>query len=147
MAFRDSLGKVLGGYDVDAESLATGLTCEDPSLAVQSEKDDADINVIVKRFGITGHLPQGMVPPSFQDFTEVFDFRSAIEAVREAEGKFMQLPADVRSRFRNDPQEFVAFCSELTPDGSALKNLEEMRKLGLAVPAAKEEDKRADSPA
>lgn len=114
-------------YDVDEASLETGLRCEDVSRTVQSQKDDADINVIVRRFGLTGTMPVGLVPPVYQDFDGVFDFQSAQNAVIRARDSFMAMPAEIRKRFNNDPQEFVVFCSDE-------KNLPEMRKLGLAVP-------------
>ena len=44
-------------YDMSAVSDETGLCCEDESLAIQSAKEDADINTIVRRFGLTGELP------------------------------------------------------------------------------------------
>lgn len=119
----------LSDYDFEARSQEFGLSCKDESLAVQSQRDEADINTLVKRFGITGQMPQNVRAPTFEDFTEVFDFQSAMHAVMAAQESFMQMPADVRSRFGNDAQEFVRFCSDKD-------NLEEMRKLGLAIPAA-----------
>ena len=115
-------------YDADAVSNATGLRCEDASLTVQSQKDEADINTIVRNFGITGKIPQNVRVPTYGDFEFVGDYRSALEAVRAAEKSFMEMPAEVRYRFQNDPQAFVEFCSD--PG-----NVDEMRKLGLAVPA------------
>lgn len=115
-------------YDAAELSVATGLACRDPSLAVQSQKDEADINTIVRNFGVTGKLPQNVRVPTFGDFDSVDDYQSALEAMREAEKSFMAMPSSVRERFQNSPQAFVEFCS----DGA---NLEEMRKLGLAVPA------------
>lgn len=122
-----------GKYDVDLVSNMTGVKCEDESLAVQSEKDDADINTIVKRFGLTGGMPANPRVPSYGDFVGVDDFRSAMETVRNAQEAFMELPAEVRARFGNDPQTYMEFCTELAPEGG-LANLEEMRKLGLAIP-------------
>lgn len=121
-------------YDRDAASLESALVCADESLAVQSEAAEADINTIVRRFGLTGQLPQGVRPPMFGDFTQVMDYRSALDAVIAADEAFMEMPADVRKRFHDDPQEFVAFCSDE-------KNLEEMRKLGLAIPAPVEDNR------
>lgn len=133
------LGEVAGALDVfrtrldtpsvaEVRTILTGVDCKDPSLAVQSQAEDADINVIVKRFGITGQVPQGVRPPTFEDFGDsVFDFQTAQNALVEAQRSFMAMPADVRKRFDNDPQQFVAFCSDEA-------NLPEMRKLGLAVP-------------
>lgn len=118
-------------YDVDAVSNATGLACKDPSKAVQSQRDEADINTIVRNFGITGKMPENVRVPTYGDFDVVGDYRTAIEAVRSAEDSFMKMPADVRSKFDNDPQAFLDFC--MNPD-----NLEEMRSLGLAVKPAVE---------
>lgn len=113
--------------DFEFESLLTGLECKDVSRTVQSSRDEVDINTVVRRFGLTGQLPTDLAVPQFADFTEIFDFHSAMNVVAEAKDAFMQMPADVRARFVNDPQEFVAFASDPA-------NLEEMRKLGLAVP-------------
>lgn len=115
-------------YDVRAASMAAALVCKDDSKAVQSGKEDADINVIVARFNKSGVLPGSIVPPTYDNFVDVFDFQSAMNAVVFAQREFMKLDAKVRSRFGNDPQQFVEFCSDK-------ENLDEMRKLGLAVPA------------
>lgn len=114
-------------YDQDEASVEAGLLCADESLAIQSQRDEADINTIVRRFGITGQLPVGLRLPTFGDFDEVFDFQSAQNALVEADRAFMAVPAEIRMRFGNDPQRFVEFCSDE-------KNLPELRKLGLAVP-------------
>lgn len=114
-------------YDTGAVSLETGLACADKSLAVQSSKDEADINVLVRRFGVTGLMPVGVRAPIFQDFDGVFDFQSAMNAVLAAEAAFAAVPAEVRRRFGNDPQQFVAFCSDES-------NRDELIKLGLVVP-------------
>jgi len=50
-------------YDMAKASVESGLACEDASRAVQSQREDADINVIVKRFGLTGQLPQNVRVP------------------------------------------------------------------------------------
>lgn len=111
-------------YDREAASLATGLCCEDPSLTQQQFKDDADINVIMRRFGLTGQMPTGVRVPSYGDFEGITDFRSALAALDAAEASFMQMPGEVRARFMNDPGLFVDFCSNPA-------NKEEMLKLGL----------------
>jgi len=104
-----------------------GLSCADKSRAIQSQKDDADINVIMKRFGRTGLVPQNIRVPLNGDFQEAGDFRSSMDAIVAAKHSFMAMPAEVRSRFGNDPASFVEFCSDK-------ENLGEMRKLGLAIP-------------
>lgn len=114
-------------YDTDARSNETALECKDVSLAVQSQADEADINTIVRNFGLTGKVPENPRVPSFGDFSEVFDYQSAMNAIIEVNSGFMELPAEVRARFDNDPQKLLLFA-----DNPA--NLEEMRKLGLAKP-------------
>lgn len=114
-------------YDTDLVSEATGLYCEDPSLADQSQCEECDINTIVRRFGLSGHMPQVRKLPEYGDYTGIDDFKSALEAVQAARDDFMSYPAALRYRFNNDPQEFLEFCCDA-------RNLPEMRKLGLAVP-------------
>lgn len=103
------------------------LECKDPSLAQQQFKDDVDINVLLERFQVTGVMPQGVVLPSYGDFSAVVDFRSAQDALRRARDAFMELPAQVRSRFNNDPQELLEFVSKD-------ENRAEAERLGLVVP-------------
>lgn len=106
------------------------LFCEDPSLTIQSQRDEADINKIVRDFGVTGRLPASARVPEYGDFTGISDYRSAVEAVRAAEDSFMELPSAVRSEFQNDPGAFADFC--LDPS-----NLPKLREWGLApTPAA-----------
>lgn len=126
------------GYDVMAASDAAGLKCEDESLAVQSSKEEADINTIVRRFGITGQLPQSLVLPNFEDYgDDIFDFQSAQHAIMEAERQFMSVPPEIRARFENSPQLFLEFCSDV-------ENLPELRKMGLAKPVEVVVDSRPE---
>lgn len=119
-------------YDMDAVSVETGLTCVGPGRTKQEFKDESDINVILRRFNITGQLPENVRMPTYADFTGVDDFHSAANAIANANEAFDAMPAEVRRRFANDPADFVAFCSDQ-------KNLAEARKLGL-VPAAERVD-------
>ena len=43
-------------YDTDEVSVDSGLVCPEPTLAQQQFKDEADINLILERFGRTGEL-------------------------------------------------------------------------------------------
>ena len=107
------------------------LSCPEPTLAQQQFKDDVDINVLLERFKVTGQLPQGVVLPSYGDFSGISDYRTAREAIRRAENSFMDLPANIRARFQNDPQAFLEFCTDE-------KNLPELREMGLANPLAEQ---------
>lgn len=113
----------------DEVSFGTGFFTKPDavSLTVQSQKDEADINTIVRRFGVTGLVPNSVRVPTFGDFTGVSDYRTALDSIKKANDSFMLMDAEVRKRFDHDPQKFVAFCSDS-------KNLDEMRAMGLAVP-------------
>lgn len=109
-------------------SQAYGLANHLPDRTIQSQAKEADINYIVEQFGLTGKMPENIRAPNYGDYSEVLDFRSAIEAVRAAEAEFLRVPAAIRARFQNDPQQFLDFCSDQS-------NLPALRELGLAVPA------------
>jgi phage internal scaffolding protein len=113
-------------YDTDAASAESALHCLDESLAVQSERDESDINTIVKRFGLGVPLPQGVVMPQYGDFTGVTDYQSALNLINQADDNFMQFPADVRARFQNNPAYMLDFLANDS-------NRDEAAKLGLIV--------------
>lgn len=114
-------------YDGDAVSLLSGLECKDPSRTIQSSKAEADINTIVKNFGLTGKVMAHERPPLTEDFDRAIDFRELLDLQNAATKSFMSQPAEVRKRFGNDPVEFVDFCSDPA-------NIADMRKMGLALP-------------
>lgn len=122
-------------YDRDAVSHETGLACDDPSRTQQQFLEEADINTIVRQFGLTGQLPQDLAVPQSGDFSNVVDFQSAMNVVRAAEESFMELPGEIRARFANDPGRFLAFVNDES-------NRDEAVKLGIVnagtgVPAIK----------
>lgn len=111
-------------YDRDAASNESGLACDDPSLAVQHMEEEANINTIVRRFGLTGELPAQVAIPRSGDFTNIPDFHTAMNMVRQAQEEFLKVPAEVRARFNNDPQMFMNFVEDEA-------NRDEAAKLGL----------------
>ncbi len=110
--------------DNDANSLASGLFCADESMAIQSAEEESNINTIVRRFGITGELPGDYAMPQSGDFTGIPDFHAAMNLVRQAQEEFVKVPAEIRARFGNDPQAFMAFVEDDA-------NRDEARRLGL----------------
>lgn len=101
----------------------------------QSFKEEADINTIVRRFGLTGELPKDVRMPVHGDFTNLPDFRAAQDALVSARESFQEMPANVRARFHNDAAEFIDFCSDKN-------NRDEAIKLGL-VPRPEDPAKAA----
>lgn len=128
MTFKPITHKAHNGYDTAKESDATGIGNFEPTLTIQSMAEDADINVLMTRYGLTGKFPEHNRLPTYEDYGEIFDFRSAVEAIQKAQAMFLEYPPSLRGRFENNPQLFLEFCSD--PN-----NLEEMRRLGLAKEA------------
>lgn len=117
--------RVAGNYDADSVSKRHGLACTDGSRTIQSQKDEADINVIVERFGVTGHLPAAHFPPSYGDFSGAGDYHTAMDVLVAADRAFQGLPSAIRATFNNDPGAFVAFCEDSG-------NLKQLQDWGLA---------------
>lgn len=111
-------------YDVKEASDSSSLATVGESLTVQSQSEDADINVLMKRYGITGKFPDNARLPTYGDFSEITDFRTALESVQNAHNEFMKYPAEFRARFDNDPQNFLLFATNPA-------NIHELKKLGL----------------
>ena len=97
---------------------------EGASMTQKHQANDTDINVIVKKFGVTGMLPQRLNALNIGAFDEIFDYQTAMNAIVAADRAFLSIDPDIRARFHNDPQRFHDFV--LDP-----KNEDELRKLGL----------------
>lgn len=93
-------------------------------LTVQSYKDDSDINVLMRRFGVTGQLPVSAVQPFYGDFSDAVDYQTALDMIKEANASFDALPMEVRKRFGQDPARLMEFLQD--PD-----NRDEAIELGL----------------
>lgn len=112
-------------YDTDKASLESGLQCEEESKTQQQFKEECDINVIVRRFGLTGEVPQGWQIPKSGDFTDtVNDFQTAMNMIKLAEESFMQVPGEIRARFDHDAGALMKFLEDEN-------NYDEALKLGL----------------
>lgn len=126
------MSRYLSGYDVEEGIVPPSryvISFKDSvNKTVQSGKDDADINVIVRRFKLSGQLPPVNAQPFFGDFSEVEDYHSAMNKIIEARNAFMDLPAETRKRFNNSPQELIDYLNNPELDR------EEARKLGLLIP-------------
>lgn len=99
------------------------------SMVQQSLQDDTDINNIMAKYRKTGVF-QHVTPlaAEYGDFSNVPDYKTAMEQIMLSNELFMELPAKVRDRFGNDPAQFITFATDE-------KNLDELRSLGLAPEA------------
>lgn len=90
---------------------SVGTACLEKSLTRQSEAEACDVNVIVRRFVKSGELPY-LDSGVFADVSELGDYRTVVERVREGTAYFDQLPVEVKDRFGNDPAAFMDFASD-----------------------------------
>ena len=126
-------------YDTNAASNESGVACEEPSLAQQHFKDECDINNILRQFNITGLLPESTLSPRYGDFSGITDYHTALNAVISAESEFERLPAQIRARFDNDPEQLINFISDEN-------NRAEAEKLGLVDRKASENEPSTVTP-
>lgn len=111
--------------DNSRNSLETAIHCTDEEGMTQQQfKDETDINEIVRRFGLTGQMPDNVNMPMSGDFTGINDYQTALNLILAADTEFMRVPAETRARFNNDPQKLMTFLDD--PN-----NRDEAIKLGL----------------
>jgi phage internal scaffolding protein len=101
----------------------------DVPIVQQSFKNDCDINVIISRHsrGLSSHVRS--YDGFYGDFSGIQDFHSALRQVESSRDMFMSLPSSIRSRFNNDPGQFLDFVNN--PSNSV-----EVAKMGLLNPEA-----------
>lgn len=110
------------------------------SMTKQSFKDESNINNIVNKYLRTGILPDTSraALAKWGDFSEIPDYKEALDTVLIAQEAFGELPSSLRNRFNNDPAELLAFVQDAG-------NREEAIALGLIEAPAKGE--QSDPPA
>lgn len=92
-----------------------GIEFTMPSLAVQDEKEESDINYIVNKYadGQKGVFTLDLGDSSqysflqFGDATLPGDYSTALELVSGVREEFYSLPARVRAKFGHDPMNFI----------------------------------------
>lgn len=102
-------------YDPVEEHDHCGIEFTMPSLTVQDEKDETDINYIVNKYadGQKGIMTLDLGDSSqyaylqFGDATLPGDYSTALELVSGVREEFYSLPAKVRAEFGHDPMNFI----------------------------------------
>lgn len=107
-----------------------------PSMTEQQFKDDTDINVMISRFGNSAFVSDPLLSisgskPSFGDFSDPVSYHDALNILNDAQEQFSVLPAKIRARFGNNPQEMLSFLNDPA-------NMDEAVKLGLCNPKVSE---------
>lgn len=94
---------------------------DEPSLTIQSAKDECDINLILDK------ASKGIMPafnsstPTFADVSNVADYQSALHLIQDAQDRFDSLPAAIRDRFANDPAQLLEFVGDPGNKAEAIK--------------------------
>jgi len=96
-----------------------------PGLTKQSMRAETDINLIMSKYKKTGTVNfvnqnQG----EYLDLPEI-DYHEALNMITESNRMFGEMPAHLRSKFKNDPGVFMDFIHDP-------KNIDEIYDLGLA---------------
>lgn len=98
---------------------------DEPSMTQQQFAQDCDVNYIMEKFLKTGtitHLRRE--PGHYLDLTTLPDYQESLQTVINAQNAFMELDADIRLKFDNDPGKFIEYLADETKE-------EEHIKLGL----------------
>jgi phage internal scaffolding protein len=99
-----------------------------PSRTLQSSAAETNINTIMRKYEKTGIIDhKAKYAGRYGEAPEKTDFHEAMVLIADANTMFNDLPASIRSDFKNDPGEFLAFVSDD-------ENLDQMVEMGLIDP-------------
>lgn len=100
---------------------------KDVRLTKQADRDEADVHKIIAKYEKTGMISAlNKAEPFYGDVSGYSGLQDAFIKVQEATDLFMDMSAEIRERFDNDPIKMVEFLEN--PD-----NLEEAISLGMVV--------------
>lgn len=92
-----------------------GIIFKEPTMTVQSEKDNCDINVIMNRYATCGTpLPyrKDGVQPVYADVSELGDYMENYQRCKQAEEMFNNLPSALRKELDNNPANLLPFIQD-----------------------------------
>lgn len=124
---------------VYSDKLDSGIDFPDVGRTRSEFKKSCDINHILARLKKTGLAPF-LSGGFYDDVSNRLDFRESLDFVNRVCDDFAVLPADIRSRFDNDPEKFLAFYDDD-------QNLDELVKLGLKAAPLVQKPPAASVPA
>lgn len=103
---------------------AKGHINNDPSMTFQDFKEECDINSIIENYTRCGAIDAPLKNVTYGDWDSSLTYMDAMNRIVKAREDFDALPAKVRDRFQNDPQNLLEFLSHD-------ENRDEAEKLGL----------------
>lgn len=96
------------------------------SMTKQEFKKDTDLNVIMRKFQVTGAMDHVNMHQGNYGQHSPLDYHQARTVIAEANSMFEDLPSSVRNRFDNEPAKFLDFVQNEN-------NYDEARELGIAL--------------
>lgn len=99
-------------YDTYQEK--KGIEFSEPTMTIQSEKDNCDINVIMNRYATCGTpLPVRQdMQPVYADVSELGDYMENYNRCKQAEEIFNNLPSALRKELDNNPANLLPFIQD-----------------------------------
>ena len=117
------------------------VDCSKGDRTHQSFKDEVDINQVMKRYRLSGTIPQHQVPPDYTDYSNLGDYQDALNLIAQAKTMFEELPFEIRKQFKHSPEDLVAFCSDPNNQAEAIRlgiaaEPQEIPELDTAIPVS-----------
>lgn len=104
------------------EAMRVQIVTGEDTVVQQQFKKEADINELVRRFGLLGKVPEPVMDPAYYgDVADIPDLRTALDRIRDAEARFAALPSRVRARFHNQPAELFDFLNDASNRAEGVK--------------------------
>ena len=102
-----------------------GTRFTEPGRTKQSFKDECNINNIMARYQKSGAITHVQNNQPQYGFATARTFHESMNIVTKAQSMFAELPSSIRSKFKNDPAQFLDFVQDAG-------NADELVELGLA---------------
>lgn len=105
--------------------ISVGLDFPEPGMTKQAHKDESDINQIMAKYQRTGILAHAKNYSGEYGFATSDSFHDSLNIIQKAQNMFDALPSAIRTKFQNDPSQFLNFVQD--PE-----NAQELYDLGLS---------------
>jgi phage internal scaffolding protein len=83
-----------------------------PTKTQQHEANNMNINEIMSRYNKTKMAPVTYCTPQYGDFSKVNDYHTSLNKVINIQNEFMELPANIKKRFKNNPANLINFMND-----------------------------------
>ncbi len=105
------------------------------SLTQQHFAHEADVRNIIKQYDKTGliaNVQKGVA--RYGDYSEVNEYREALDLVNDANAMFAELPAELREMFQNNAGTFLEFATNPENNEKMIKKNSQLR-LEIRLPS------------